>query len=148
MKESEGERERERERGSVGINLSFLSRPLSDSPSLALSRLAIRNHDNRWEPPPGSAWECSGIIASGTPSTITQRTQTQGSRLEKWRVTGSYGTQTWARERKGESLLMHQREVFQHAYPLRSCMMSHAQIMLLLSCHKFSSLSRMIIYLM
>lgn len=76
--ELEREREREREKGSVAINLPFSSRSLSLSLSrflaLALSRLAIRNQDNRWEPPLGSAWECSGIIASGTPSTITQRT--------------------------------------------------------------------------
>lgn len=72
VKESEGERERERP--SVSFSLS-----------LSNSRSAIRNHDNRWEPPPGCAWECSGIIASGTPSTITQRTQAQGSRLENWR---------------------------------------------------------------
>lgn len=82
LSRAELESERERERGSVGFNLPFLSRPLSHS--LSLSRLAITNHDNRWEPPPGSAWECSGIIASGTPSTITQRRH--GQREVGWKT--------------------------------------------------------------
>ena len=75
-KERERERERESEREAQLESTSpFLSRPLSPS------RLAIRNHDNRWEPPPGSAWECSGIIASGTPSTITHRGHTGTGKL-------------------------------------------------------------------
>lgn len=73
---------------------------------ISLSRLAIRSHDHRWEPPPGCGWECSGIIASGTPSTITQRGRVQGSRVERLKRPGSHGTQTWAWERKGESSLV------------------------------------------
>lgn len=68
-----GVRERERERGAqFESTFPFLSRPLSLSLSLQVGPLEITivggNH------PPGSAWECSGIITSGTPSTITQRT--------------------------------------------------------------------------
>lgn len=57
--------------------------------SLTPSRLSIRNNNNRWEPPPGSAWECSGIIAAGTPSTITQRTHTPQSEV------GRRAAETW-----------------------------------------------------
>lgn len=60
-----GEKKKRGERLSSTSSSLFLS--------LSLSRLTIRNHNNRWEPPPGPAWECSGIIASGTPSTIRQR---------------------------------------------------------------------------
>lgn len=86
--------------------------PLGLSLSLApsRSRLSIRNNNNRWEPPPGSAWECSGIIAAGTPSTITQCRASQAGKLQR---PGSHGTQAWARERKGESLLMHHWEPIQ-----------------------------------
>lgn len=58
----------------VGFYPIFFPLGLSLSLAPSPSRLSIRNNNNRWEPPPDSAWECSAIIAAGTPSTITQRT--------------------------------------------------------------------------
>ncbi len=108
-REKEGERGRERERERENEaqleSTSPLSLGLSLSFSLTLSRLAIRKHDNRWEPPPGSAWECSGIIASGTPSTIKQRThrhrevgwklERPGSDWQPWHTNMGTGEKGW-----------------------------------------------------